>query len=167
MTKRAMVLFAAVLICGAVLAHPHFSKTVTAQLGDNELKLNFTTYPYNAEHLSEVTDGFVFHCGRAVLDVKGNFNSGTAAIPAGSYLVRARARNLDDWKLFLVPSDAAGNGSNLDLSKGIELETHTLTGLPTEHHLDLDLYSGHGETDGKMILGVAFGERKLEGTLAF
>jgi len=167
MTKRAILVFAAVLVCGAVLAHPHFSKTVSAELGDNELKLNFTTYPYNADHLSEVTDGFVFHCGRAVLDVKGNFNSGSRAIPAGSYLVRARARNLDDWTLFLVPADTAGNGNSVDLSKGIELKTRTLTGLPTVHHLDLDLYSGHDETDGKMILGVAFGERKLEGTLAF
>jgi hypothetical protein len=167
MTKRTLVLLAAIIVCGAVVAHPHFSKTVTAELSGNELKLNFTTYPYSAEHLAEVADGFVFHCGRAVLDVKGAFSSGTAAIPAGSYLVRARARSVDDWTLFLVPAAAAGAGSNVDLSKGIELDTTTLTGLPTVHHLDLDLYSGHGETDGKLILAVAFGERKLEGTLAF
>ena len=167
MTKRTLVLLAAIIVCSAVVAHPHFSKTVTAQLGANELKLSFTTYPYSAEHLAEVGDGFVFHCGRAVLDVKGDFSSGTVAIPAGSYLVRARARNVDDWTLFLIPADAAGDGSNADLSRGIELETATLTGLPTVHHLDLDLYSGHGETDGKVILAVAFGERKLEGSLAF
>ena len=167
MTKKTVLLPAAIIVCGVLWAHPHFSKTVTAQLGDNELKLGFTTYPYNPEHLSEVVDGFIFHCGRATLDVKGNFTSGASQISTGSYLVRARARTVDDWTLFLIPSDTAGAGGSVDLSKGIELETTTLTGLPTVHHLDLDLYSGHAETDGKMILAVAFGERKLEGILAF
>ena len=37
--------------------------------------------------------------------------------------------------------------------------------VPGAHHLDLNLYSGHGPTDGKLIISVAFGERKVEGVL--
>jgi hypothetical protein len=162
---RRVTLFTAaclVLGTGLMIAHPHFSKTVTADLQGTVLKLSSTTYPYNEERLAQVQPGFVLHCGRASLTVEGNLTSGGQAIPPGEYAVRARAKSLDDWELLLIPS---GDAQNVDLSRAIRLESTTLKGLPEVYHLDLDLYSGHGSTDGKMILAVAFGERRVEGVL--
>jgi hypothetical protein len=41
-----------------------------------------------------------------------------------------------------------------------------MKGQHSAHHLNLDLTSGHGNTDGKLILSVAFGPRTVEGILS-
>ena len=160
--RRVICTACLMLISGLLIAHPHFTKTVTAELEGAALELRYTTYPYNEDRLSAVQEGFVFHCGRATLTVEGEVSAGGRAIPAGEYAVRAQAKSLDDWTLMLIPgADAQGS----DLSNAIRLESTTSKGLPAAHHLDLDLYSGHGATEGKMILSVSFGQRKVEGVL--
>jgi hypothetical protein len=79
--------------------------------------------------------------------------------------LRAQAKSLDDWTLVLVPAAGTENSYNVDVSNGIRLESSTLTGLSSSHHLALDLNSGHGETDGMIILSVAYGERRIEAAL--
>ena len=165
MKQNLLVLVIFGVLASLLMAHPHFSKTVSGKLEGNELTLKFMTYPYSDEHLAKVEKGFVFHCGRATLTLTGDARSGGQAISAGEYLVRAQANSVDDWTLILVPESAAENTSGADVSGGIKLETATLTGLPSSHHLDLNLYSGHGSTDGNLIVSVAFGERKVEGVL--
>jgi hypothetical protein len=163
--KRVLLLVVVIFLSASFpLAHPHFTKTVSGELQGNQLTLRFTTYPYNEEHLAQVEKGFIFHCGRATLTLAGNVKSGGRTIDAGEYLVRAQANSVDSWTLILVPKSPVGS-ANLDVSSGIKLQTTTLTGLPSSHHLDLNLYSGHGSTDGKLIVSVAFGERKVEGVL--
>ena len=165
MKQRILTLVIFCVLASLLVAHPHFSKTVTGDLEGNKLTLKFTTFPYSEEHLGKVEKGFVFHCGRAALTLTGVAKSGGQPILAGEYLVRAEANSLDDWTLILVPSAGVENGYSVDVSGGIKLESATLTGLPSSHHLDLNLYSGHGPTDGKLIVSVAFGEHKVEGVL--
>ncbi|MEW5975955.1 MAG: hypothetical protein AB1898_09145 [Acidobacteriota bacterium] len=158
------LLLGAVCLAPLVPAHPHFSKTVTAvPVKGLELKLQYVTLPYNDRHLTEAKDGFLFHLGRAKLDVMGEFTSGENKIAAGSYLLRARARTVDDWTLLLIREAEAGDPRNPDVSKAIVLDSKTYTGQAEVHHLDLDITGGHGATDGKLILQAAFGSRRVEG----
>lgn len=165
MKRISMLVLVILFLSGTVTAHPHFKKTVSADMRGKIITLNFTTYPFNEAHLSQVDEGFVFHCGRATLTLTEDVTSGALAVPAGEYLVRAVAKSLDDWTLVLVPAEEPGDSSDLDLSKVIRLESSTLTDQPISHHLALDLNSGHGETDAMMILSVSFGDRRIEGVL--
>lgn len=170
MKKRRLVfgiLAVALLLVGLVIAHPHFSKSVSAETQQLSVTVSHFTVPYNPAHLADVTSGFVFHCGRAKVSVgKGALKSGGRTLGAGNYLLRARARSVDDWTLILVPEAEAGaDPNNPDLSNGIELRTITKNGQPVTDHLTLDLHGGSGDTDGKLILSVAFGPRTVDGVL--
>ena len=146
-------------------AHPHFRKTVIATLPDLEAKLEYTTYPWNPAHLSDVKEGFLFHCGNARLELSHSAKLGSKEIASGKYQVRARAVDLDHWTLLLIPAPADRN-TPADPANAIELKTITMTGRPVYDHLSLDIAAGHGETDGKAIIVVAWGDRQLEGELA-
>jgi hypothetical protein len=154
-----------VCVAGTMVAHPHFNKTVTAAVKGLELKLTYFTLPYNAKHLEDIKDGFVFHCGRAKLNVAGEMTVGSTKLAAGSYLLRAKAKSADEWTLVLIPEAQAGDPQNPDISKGISLDTKTLTKQSELHHLDLNLTGGHGDTDGKLLLTVSFGSRRLEAAI--
>ncbi|MGW8181969.1 MAG: hypothetical protein ACWGQW_24845, partial [bacterium] len=159
MKRTFLILIVSGLLLTLVMGHPHFRKTVNADMRGKEITLTFTTYPFNEAHLSQVQEGFVFHCGTASLTFSADASSGPQAIPAGEYFLRARATTLDNWTLILVPAAGVENSYELDVSNGIRLECSTLTGQPLSHHLALDLNSGHGDSDGKMVLSVSYGSR--------
>jgi hypothetical protein len=130
-----------------------------------ELKLTYFTLPYNSKHLEGIKEGFVFHCGRAKLNIAGEMTVGSAKLAAGTYLLRAKAKSADEWTLVLIPEAQAGDPQNPDISKGIALETRSYTKQTDLHHLDLNLTGGHGDTDGKLLVIVAFGPRRIEATI--
>lgn len=148
-----------------MLAHPHFNKTVTAAVKGLELKLTYFTLPYNAKHLEGIKEGFVFHCGRAKLNIAGEMTVGSAKLAAGTYLLRAKAKSADEWTLVLIPEAQAGDPQKPDISKGIALETRSYTKQTDLHHLDLNLTGGHAATDGKLLVIVAFGPRRIEAAI--
>jgi hypothetical protein len=150
---------------GTLLAHPHFVKTVAVSMNGFEMNVQYTTYPYNAAHLKEVSEGFVFHCGRAKLTLRGEVTSSGKRVVGGTYRLRAQAQSVDDWTLILLPETDTGNEQNPAVGKGIALETKTLVGQPSIAHLEINLISGHGPTDGKLILSVSFGPRRIETVL--
>ncbi len=163
-----LILFTVVLVVLAaalVNAHPHFRKAVVAKLPDLEIRLEYITYPWNPSHLSEVKEGFIFSCGNATVELSRPVSDGTKEIAAGKYLLRARAKDVDHWTLLLVPPPPDRN-TPPDMAKAIELETKTLTGRPVNDHLSLDISPGHGETDGKALFVLSWGDRQLEGVLA-
>lgn len=167
MKKRSVLAASLVVVClaGTMLAHPHFSKTVTAAVKGLELKLTYFTLPYNAKHLEGIKEGFVFHCGRAKLNVAGEMTVGSAKLVAGTYLLRAKAKSADEWSLVLIPEAQAGDPQNPDISKGIALESRSFTKQTELHHLDLNLTAGHADTDGKLLVTVAFGSRRIEAAI--
>ncbi len=160
-------LVAASLACAAIAlsAHPHFRKTVVAKLPDLEIKLEYITYPWNPAHLSEVKEGFVFSCGNAAVEFSKPVKIGSQELPAGKYLLRARAKDVDHWTLVLLPPPPDRN-TPPDMSKAVELATKTLTGRPVNEHLSLDIAPGHGDTDGKALFVLSWGDRQLEGVIA-
>ncbi len=161
-------LFAAILAVSAAAflgAHPHFRKAVVAKLPDLEIKLEYITYPWNPSHLSDVTEGFIFNCGSATLELSKPVTAGAKEIAAGKYLLRARAKDVDNWTLLLIPPPP-DRSAPPDMTKAIELKTKTLTGRPVNNHLSLDISPGYGETDGKALIVLSWGDRELQGVLA-
>lgn len=167
MKKTTVLVASLVLVCLAstMVAHPHFNKSVTASVKGLELKLTYYTLPYNAKHLEGIKEGFVFHCGRAKLNVAGEITMGSTKLGTGTYLLRAKAKSADEWTLVLIPEAQAGDPQNPDVSKGIALETRSFTKQSELHHLDLNLTGGHGDTDGKLLVSVAFGSRRIEAVI--
>jgi hypothetical protein len=149
-------------LAGLILAHPHIRKTVGASAQGVQLKLSYFTLPYNAEHMADVEEGFVFHCGRATLEISGEIESSGVKVSTGQYDVRAKALTADEWTLLLIPKAPDGSEGQQEIS----LESRSMKGQHPAHHLNLDLTSGHGSTDGKLILSVAFGPRTVEGILS-
>lgn len=149
-----------------VQSHPHIRKTVGASAEGVQLKLSYFTLPYNAEHLADVKEGFVFHLGRATLEISGAVESAGTTVSTGQYDLRAKAVTADKWTLLLIPKDPEGSGGQQDSSREIPLESRSAMGHHQAHHLNLDLTSGHGDTHGKLILSVAFGPRMVEGVLS-
>ena len=149
-----------------VLSHPHIRKTVGASAEGVQLKLSYFTLPYNAEHMAGVKEGFVFHCGRATLEISGAVESAGMKVSTGQYDLRAKAVTADEWTLLLIPKAPEGSGDPQDSSREIPLESRSAKGQLQAHHLNLDLISGHGDTHGKLILSVAFGPRTVEGILS-
>jgi hypothetical protein len=167
MIKRTPLAASLLLVClaGTMVAHPHFNKTVTAAVKGLELKLSYYTLPHNPKHLEGIKEGFVFHCGRAKLNVAGEITVGSSKLAPGAYLLRAKAKSADEWTLVLIPEAQAGDPQNPDISKGIALETKSFTKQSELHHLDLNLTGGHGDTDGKLLVTVAFGSRRIEAVI--
>jgi hypothetical protein len=162
--------FAAALALIAVSAsivssHPHFRKSLVAKMPDLEVKLEYTTYPWNAAHLAEVKEGYVFNCGNATVELSKAVKPGAAEIAAGKYLLRARAKTVDNWTLLLIPAPPDRN-TQPDMSRAVELQTRTLGNRPVFDHLLLDVSAGHGDTDNKGLIVLAWGDRQLEGVLA-
>ncbi len=162
------LLFVALVIIGVavvVSAHPHFRKTVIARLPDLEVKLEYVTLPWNPAHLAEVKEGFVFNCGGATVEFNKPVKIGEQELAAGKYVLRARAKDVDHWTFILLPPPPDRN-TPPDMSKAVELATKTLTGQQVHQHLSLDITPGHGDTDGKALFVLNWGDRQLEGVLA-
>ena len=166
MKKLGLSVALLVTLTALVLSHPHIRKTVGASAEGVQLKLSYFTLPYNAEHLAEIKEGFVFHCGRATLEISGTVESAGVKVSTGQYDLRAKAESADKWTLLLIPKAPEGSGGQQGSSREIPLESRSATGDHQAHHLNLDLISGHGDTDGKLILSVAFGSRTVEGILS-
>lgn len=148
-----------------VSSHPHFRKTVSAKLPGLEVRMEYTTLPWNPAHLSEVKEGFVFHCGYASVELIGEAKLAGRDIAAGKYVLRAVAKDADNWTLFLAAPPADRNGP-VDMSTAIQLPTKSLKGQSVHEHLTLDLVPGHGETENKALFVLSWGDRQLEGVLA-
>ncbi len=166
MKKLGLSIMLLCILAGLTASHPHIQKTVAASAQGLQLKLTYFTLPYNSEHLTDIKEGFVFHCGRATLEISGEIESEGVKLLAGQYLVRAKASSADEWTLLLIPETPAGSRIPHDFSQAISLKSRSLTGQSEAHHLNLDLTSGHGSTDGNLILSVAFGSRTVEGVLS-
>jgi len=161
MTASGILLLAVPL----VLSHPHFRKSTSARLPGLEVKMEYTTLPWNPVHLAEVKDGFVFHCGYATLELVGDAKLGDKTIPAGKYVLRARAKDANTWTFFVAPPPADRNAP-IDMAKAIDLLTKSSGGQSLHQHLSLDLVPGHGETDNMALIVLAWGDRQIEGRLA-
>ena len=151
------------LVASVAMAHPHFRKTVTAKIGDNEVSIAFFTVPANMSHLEGIADGQFVSPGQPTLEVPADLKAGSTSIPAGTYLVGAIKKG-EGWTMVLHPGKLA-RGEKPDLSKVIELPSQFAKSSDTAEHLVVDIGPGWGKNSGKAVVVLAFGNLWLDGAI--
>lgn len=70
--------------------HPHVPKAIVLGGAAGKVAIMYFTVPFNAEHLKDLKDGFVWHLGFAELDSEVALEAGGTKIPKGHYGLSAR-----------------------------------------------------------------------------
>lgn len=162
--KKFFVLCLVLLTASAVIAHPHFRKTTTVKMGDNEVSVSFFTVPANMSHLEGIADGEFVSPGRPSLKVPAEMKAGSASIPAGTYLVGA-VKQGDGWGMVLYPGEL-GRGEKPDMSKVIKLDSQFNKSGDAAEHLVVDIVPGWGKSAGKAVVVIGFGTMWLDGAIS-
>ena len=163
---RKLGVFVFVLLGATILsAHPHFNKTVTAQLpGDVEATITYQTVPANEEHAQNAPNGSFITPRSPKLTLSGDLMAGSLSIPAGEYIIGVVKNSANDWTLALYPG-TLGRGETPADSDLIKLDSMFFTVAEPVEHLTLDFTPGHGRHEGKAVLLINFGTLALHGTL--
>jgi hypothetical protein len=163
--KKLFVLGGLVLLVASVaVAHPHFRKTTTVKMGEQEVSVSFFTVPANMSHLEGIADGGFVAPGQPTLKVAADLKGGSAAIPAGEYLVGAIKKG-DGWTMVLYPGKLE-RGEKPDLSKAIELDSQFNSSSDAAEHLVVDIGPGWGKNQGKAVVLIGFGTLWLDGVIS-
>lgn len=162
--KRVLLACLVLLTATVVVAHPHFQKTTSVNLGENKVSVSFFTVPANMSHLDGVADGDFVSPGQPRLEVAANLKAGSATIPAGTYQVGAVKKG-SGWTMVLYPGQV-GRGEKPDLSKAITLDSQFNKSAEPVEHLVVDIGPGWGSSEGKAVLAIGFGNLWLDGVLS-
>jgi hypothetical protein len=156
---------ALVLLSGALFAHPHFNKTVTAKLPSGaEVTIAYNTTPANELRAKEVKVGAFVTPRRPTLKLSAEMKSGAVTIPAGEYTIGVVKNADDDWTMALYPGQVA-RGVEPDATKIIKLPSMYSSASGTAEHMLIDITPGHGKFEGKAVLTLHFGSMFLAGAL--
>ena len=152
------------LAASAVIAHPHFRKTTTVKMGDNEVSVSFFTVPANMSHLEGLGDGDFVSPGQPSLKVSAALKAGSASIPPGTYLVGAVKKG-EGWTMVLYPGKLE-RGEKPDLAKAIQLDSQFNKSSEPVEHLVVDIGPGWGKSAGKAVVMIGFGTLWLDGVIS-
>jgi len=152
------------LTASVVVAHPHFRKTTTVKMGEQEVSISFFTVPANMSHLEGIADGGFVSPGQPSLKISADLKGGSASIPAGTYLVGAIKKG-DGWTMVLYPGKLE-RGEKPDLSKAIKLDSQFNTSADAAEHLVVDIGPGWGKNQGKAVVVIGFGTLWLDGVIS-
>jgi hypothetical protein len=148
----------------ALLAHPHFKKTVTAKIGSVDATIAYQTVPSNEMHTQNAKVGS-FMTPRAQLTLSGELKAGAVSLPAGEYTIGAIKNGDKEWTMALYPGRLA-RGTEPDMSKMIKLDSLFSSTHGQAEHMSVDITPGHGKQDGKAVLVLHFGTLYLAGALS-
>ncbi len=163
--KKLVVLGGLVFLTASVVAaHPHFRKTTTVKMGDQDVSVSFVTVPANMTHLDGIADGEFVAPGQPTLKVAADLKGGSASIPAGEYLVGAVKKG-DGWTMVLYPGKLE-RGEKPDLAKAVKLDSQFDTSTDTSEHLVVDIGPGWGKSEGKAVVLIGFGTLWLDGVIS-
>jgi len=152
--------------CAALLAHPHFNKTVTAKLPSGvEATVTYNTTPANETHAANAAVGSFVTPRRPRLKLAGEVMAGGVTIPAGEYVIGVIKNGANDWTMALAPGDAP-RGAPVDMSKVIKLESAYSGSEGTAAHMLIDITPGKGKFEGRAVLTLHFGKLFLSGALS-
>ena len=163
--KKALVIAVVLLSATALVAHPHFQKTTSAQLSEDvEVSLSFFTIPANMEHLATIANGEFVSPGLPKFTSATAITAGMATIPAGTYTVGVVKNGAEDWTMVLSPGELAF-GQTPDMSKLIKLDSAFHKSTDDTGHLVVDIFPGEGKFDGKAVILLGFGTLWVQGLI--
>lgn len=149
----------------ALLAHPHFRKSVTAKLGNVDATIAYQTVPSNEMHAQNAKVGTFITPRAPRLTLSGELKAGAVTLPAGEYTIGVIKNSDKDWTMALYPGQLA-RGTEPDMSKMIKLDSLFSSTHGTAEHMLIDITPGHGKQEGKAVIVLHFGALYLAGALS-
>jgi hypothetical protein len=154
------------LAASSALAHPHFTKTISAKLPPGvEVSITYDTTPANEARAQAAKVGEFVTPRRPVLKLGGELKTGKSTLAAGEYTIGVIKINEKDWVMALYPGRLA-RADTPDTAKAIRLESQFSSAHGTAEHMLIDLTPGEGPLEGKALLTLHFGALYLAGVLA-
>ncbi len=154
------------VVASVALAHPHFRKSVTAQLpGEVEAKITYGTTPANETHAQSAETGTFITPRRPVLTLSGEVKAGSVTLAAGDYTIGVIKNAGGDWTMALHQGTLS-RGDTPDMSKVIKLDSMYSSSQGKADHMLLDISPGAGKFEGKAVLTLHFGSMFLAGALS-
>ena len=164
--KRTVLTLLCSFAAVALLAHPHFNKTVTAKLPTGvEVTIAYQTTPANEMQAQNVKVGEFVSPRRPTLKLSAELKTEKQTLPAGDFLIGVIKNGEKDWTMALYPG-APARGVPIDMAKIIKLESLFETDKGAAEHMLLDLTPGHGKFEGKAVLTLHFGTLFLAAVIA-
>ena len=165
--KRTLTTFFVMALAAYASAHPHFNKTITADLpGGVQAVITYNTTPANETRAVDAAIG-VFTTPRAPkLKLSADLKSGEKVVlAAGEYTIGVIKISATDWTMALYQG-ALARGTTPDPAKVIKLESIFTEKIAPAAHMLIDVTPGHGKFEGKAVLTLHFGTLFLSGLLA-
>ena len=160
-----VVLALSALLPATAISHPHFNKTVSAELPSGvSVKISYTITPANESRAENAPAGtFVTPRGPRI-ELSGDVSAGDTSIPAGEYTIGVVKGEDDAWTMNLYPG-RLGRREQPDMAKLIKLDSYYSKDAGTADHMLIDLVPGSGKTEGRIVLTLHFGSMFLEGVI--
>ena len=165
--KRALGVLSLLGLAAYTSAHPHFNKTITADLpGGVQAVITYNTTPANETRAVEAPVG-VFTTPRAPkLKLSADLKSGDKVIlAAGEYIIGVVKVSATDWTMALYPAPLPPRPAPADPAKVIKLDSIFDSKIAPADHMLIDITPGHGKFEGKAVLTLHFGTLFLSGLL--
>ena len=164
--KRALAVLTLAGLGAYASAHPHFKKTITADLpGGVQAVITYNTTPANETRATEAPVG-VFTTPRAPkLKLSADIKVGEKVVlAAGEYIIGVVKVSATDWTMALY-NGTLTRGTPPDPAKVIKLESIFDAKIAPAEHMLIDITPGHGKFEGKAVLTLHFGTLFLSGLL--
>lgn len=167
MMKRTIAALSLAVLAVQASAHPHFNKTITADLpGGVQAAVTYNTTPANETRATDAPVG-VFTTPRAPkLKLSADLKVGDKVVlAAGEYVIGVIKVSATDWTMALYNGTIA-RGAAPDPAKVVKLESIFDAKVAPADHMLIDITPGHGKFEGKAVLTLHFGSLFLSGLLA-
>jgi len=172
MTTRTLALnraFAFLTVAGLAAyaaAHPHFNKTITADLpGGVQAAITYNTTPANETRATSAPLGVFTSPRNPKLKLSADLKAGEKVLaPAGEYIIGVIKNSETDWTMALY-NGVLARGAAPDPTKIIKLESSFNAKIAPAEHMLIDITPGHGKFEGKAVLTLHFGTLFLSGLL--
>jgi hypothetical protein len=165
--KRNVAVLTLAALGATASAHPHFNKTITADLpGGVQAVITYNTTPANETRAMDAVVG-VFTTPRAPkLKLSADLKSGEKVVlAAGEYVIGVVKLSATDWTMALYPAPLPPRPAAPDPAKVIKLESIFDGKIAPASHMLIDITPGHGKFEGKAVLTLHFGTLFLSGLL--
>jgi len=165
-TLSVLTALALLLVPGAVVAHPHFNKTVTAKLPSGaEATIAYNTTPANLTRAENAPAGTFVTPRRPTLTLSADASSGGTMIPAGIYTIGVIKNGAGDWTMALHKGKLS-RGDEPSMDNVIKLDSMYSSNEGSAEHMLIDITPGSGKFEGKAVLTLHFGTMFLAGALS-
>ena len=165
--KRVLAIFSIAALAAQVSAHPHFNKTITADLpGGVQAVITYNTTPANETRATDAPLNIFTTPRGPKLKLSADLKAGDkVSVPAGEYVVGVIKLNATDWVMALYPTPLPPRPTAPDPAKVIRLESIFDSKIAPADHMLIDITPGHGKFEGKAVLTLHFGSLFLSGLL--